>query len=78
MPSVSWGTLAVLLSSACVRPLAFKLNGGLYLNRCTSLRETQMFQPPGAYGWVMPEERSTDIDTLNDFAIAENIMAGRK
>ena len=59
-------------------PPAYNLNGGLYLNRCTSLRETQQFQPPGAYGWVMPEERSVDIDTLNDFALAENIMAGRR
>jgi CMP-N,N'-diacetyllegionaminic acid synthase len=59
-------------------PPAFRLNGGLYLNRCTSLRETQMFQPHGTYGWVMLEERSVDIDTMNDFAVAENIMAGRK
>jgi CMP-N,N'-diacetyllegionaminic acid synthase len=59
-------------------PPAFNLNGGLYLNRCSSLRETHQFQPPGAYGWVMPEERSVDIDTLNDFAIVENILAGRQ
>lgn len=59
-------------------PHAYQLNGALYLNQCASLRETQMFQPPGTYGWLMPEERSVDIDTLNDFALAENIMAGRK
>jgi CMP-N-acetylneuraminic acid synthetase len=57
-------------------PPAFNLNGGLYLNRCTSLRESHQFQPPGAHGWIMPECRSVDIDTLNDFAIVENIMAG--
>lgn len=59
-------------------PSAYQLNGALYLNQCASLRATQMFQPPGTYGWLMPEERSVDIDNLNDFALAENIMAGRK
>ncbi len=55
-------------------PPAYTLNGALYLNRCTSLRETQMFQPPGAFGWIMPPERSVDIDTLEDFAHAESLL----
>lgn len=55
-------------------PPAFTLNGALYLNRCASLRETQMFQPPGAFGWIMPPERSVDIDTLEDFSRAESLL----
>jgi CMP-N,N'-diacetyllegionaminic acid synthase len=55
-------------------PPAYTLNGALYLNRCSSLRETQMFQPPGAFGWIMPPERSVDIDTLEDFAHANSLL----
>lgn len=58
-------------------PPAYTLNGALYLNRCSSLRETQMFQPPGAFGWVMPAERSVDIDSMDDFALAENLLMAR-
>lgn len=55
-------------------PPAFQLNGGLYLNRVSSLRETHQFQPPGTCAWVMPTERSVDIDTLADFAAAEAVI----
>ncbi|MES2594357.1 MAG: acylneuraminate cytidylyltransferase family protein [Verrucomicrobiota bacterium] len=58
-------------------PPAYILNGALYLNRCTSLRETQMFQPPGAHAWIMPPERSVDIDSLEDFALAEALLKKR-
>lgn len=58
-------------------PPAYILNGALYLNRCSSLRETQMFQPPGAFGWVMPAERSVDIDSLEDFLVAEKLLKDR-
>jgi len=59
-------------------PPAYTLNGALYLNRSSSLRETQMFQPPGAFAWVMPPDRSVDIDTLDDFALAETILKARR
>jgi CMP-N,N'-diacetyllegionaminic acid synthase len=55
-------------------PPAYRLNGALYLNRCSSLRETHQFQPPGAFGWIMPAERSVDIDTLDDFALTESLL----
>jgi len=58
-------------------PPAYTLNGALYLNRCSSLRETQMFQPPGTFGWVMPAERSVDIDSLEDFLVAEKLLRVR-
>jgi len=56
-------------------PPAYQLNGALYLNRSESLRGTQAFQPPGTRPWIMPEERSVDIDSLDDFALAELILA---
>jgi CMP-N,N'-diacetyllegionaminic acid synthase len=59
-------------------PPAFTLNGALYLNRCESLRQTRLFQPEGAYGWVMPHERSIDIDSTDDFARAEMLLRQRQ
>jgi len=44
-------------------PPAYVLNGALYLNRPASLRGTRSFQPPGALGFIMPIERSQDIDS---------------
>ena len=43
-------------------PLAYMINGALYLNRVTSLRAARTFQPPDALAYVMPPERSLDID----------------
>jgi CMP-N-acetylneuraminic acid synthetase len=59
-------------------PPAYQLNGALYLNRSESLRGTNAFQPPGTRPWIMPVERSVDIDSLDDFALAELILARSK
>ena len=55
-------------------PPAYILNGALYLNRCTSLRASRVFQPPGALAHVMPRERSLDIDTPDDLRLAELLL----
>lgn len=59
-------------------PPAYQLNGALYLNRSESLRGTHAFQPPGTRPWIMPADRSVDIDSLEDFALAELILARTK
>ena len=59
-------------------PPAFTLNGALYLNRCDSLRQSRLFQPEGTRGWVMPHERSIDIDSLEDFTRAETLLRKRQ
>lgn len=55
-------------------PSAYQINGALYLNRCDSLRKDRMFVPLGARPYVMPCERSIDIDTALDFFLAETLM----
>jgi CMP-N-acetylneuraminic acid synthetase len=57
-------------------PPAYTLNGALYLNNCSSLRDTYAFQPLGALGWIMSKQRSMDIDTMDDFLVVENVLLG--
>ena len=52
-------------------PPAYVINGALYLPTCESLRITRSFQPPGTLGYVMPTERSVDIDHSRDLLLAE-------
>jgi CMP-N,N'-diacetyllegionaminic acid synthase len=77
------GTLADFVSSdiAYFRrqdlPPAYVLNGAVYLNRRESLLRDRTFFPQGTYAYIMPPERSLDIDSLWDFYLAELIMRDR-
>ena len=55
-------------------PVAYSLNGALYINRISSLRKDRKFVLPNTYGFIMPEERSLDIDSLFDLFIADLIL----
>jgi CMP-N,N'-diacetyllegionaminic acid synthase len=55
-------------------PPAYALNGAIYLNRCESLLRDRTFLPPGTCGYIMPPERSLDIDTPWDFYLAELVL----
>ena len=55
-------------------PPAYVLNGAIYVNRVQSLLTSRNFQPPGALAYVMPVERSCDIDTPVDMQIAELLL----
>jgi CMP-N,N'-diacetyllegionaminic acid synthase len=55
-------------------PPAYVINGAIYLNRPSSLRRERKIVPPGALAYVMPRERSLDIDTPWDFHLAEMIL----
>ncbi len=55
-------------------PPAYMLNGAIFVNRVQSLLATRSFQPPGALAYVMPVERSCDIDAPLDLQIAELLL----
>lgn len=55
-------------------PPVYVLNGAIYLNRCESLLRDQTFLPQGTYAYIMPAERSLDIDSPWDFYLADLIL----
>jgi CMP-N-acetylneuraminic acid synthetase len=60
-------------------PPAYALNGAIYLNKISSLLEENTFLPENkTYAYVMPPERSIDIDTSWDFYLAELILKDQK
>lgn len=52
-------------------------NGAVYLNRVASLRAHRAFIPARSLGYLMPSERSLDVDTQWDFSLAEAALRGR-
>lgn len=58
-------------------PPAYVINGAIYLNKPDSLRKNRKIIPPGTLAYVMPQERSMDVDTPWDFHLAELIMSDR-
>ncbi len=59
------------------RPSAFVLTGAIYVNRVESLRRDQTFTPSGALGYLMPLDRSLDVDSETDLQAAEAALAKR-
>ena len=55
-------------------PPAYQLNGAIYINRCRSLRQERTFLPKDTLPYIMPAERSLDLDTLWDWRLAELIL----
>jgi CMP-N,N'-diacetyllegionaminic acid synthase len=53
----------------------FLLNGAIYLAECNHLRKHLSFLSPGTVGFVMPPERSVDIDTEFDWCLAEYLVS---
>ena len=51
-------------------PIYYRINGAIYLLKRSELDKTNMFIR-GCYAYIMPQERSVDIDTQFDFKIAE-------
>ena len=49
----------------------YKTNGAIYLTRRDVLTEQGSFYGSRAHGFIMPPERSIDIDTRLDFEMAE-------
>lgn len=56
---------------------SYALNGALYLVRIGHLFETETIFQRGCYAYVMPEERSADIDDQLDFEWCEFLCSRR-
>lgn len=59
-------------------PPAYALNGALYLARTDWLLEQQDFIGPETLGYIMPPERSVDLDTLQDWRWVEFLLEKEK
>ena len=58
-------------------PTFYHVNGAIYINRIDEInRDTSFNDNP--VGYVMPRERSVDIDTVEDLRIAEMLLNGTK
>ncbi len=52
----------------------YRLNGAVYVVNTQVFLSEHTFMPPGTVGYVMPRERSIDVDTEFDFRLAELLM----
>lgn len=57
-------------------PKIFRLNGAIYVGRTDMVFEKRTLLPEDMIAYVMPKERSIDIDEDIDFSIAEAFMEG--
>ena len=55
-------------------PKVYRLNGAVYVKQVDALRERQAFIDGNTIGYAMSQNRSYDIDTMEDFEIAEMVM----
>lgn len=56
-------------------PESFLLNGAVYVARARWLQESKTFLTDETVGWVMPRERSLDIDSREDLAQCELLLS---
>lgn len=59
-------------------PGAYVENGALTLTRRNIILESRTFYGKSMYGYVMPEERSLDIDTPSDLWLANRLLCERE
>ncbi|MFQ5677240.1 MAG: acylneuraminate cytidylyltransferase family protein, partial [bacterium] len=60
-----------------ILPLVYFPNGAIYwVKNCVFLEEKSFF-PTGTYPYIMPEERSLQIDTHWDFHVMELILRAK-
>lgn len=58
-----------------ILPPAYAMNGAIYVIRSKILRERRSYFTERTYAYVMPRERSLDVDTAWDLQIAEMALA---
>jgi len=56
-------------------PESFSLNGAVYLVKTKVLCEKRSWNLPGAYAYVMPQERSFDIDSEWDLQVVDFLLS---
>jgi N-acylneuraminate cytidylyltransferase/CMP-N,N'-diacetyllegionaminic acid synthase len=59
-------------------PPVYTLNGAIYLARCEILFERGTWYTEETYAYIMPRERSLDIDTPWDFHLVDLILRDRQ
>ncbi|MFA5292239.1 MAG: acylneuraminate cytidylyltransferase family protein [Phycisphaerae bacterium] len=59
-------------------PAVYKLNGAIYICRTDVLLQSKIFLPEKTLGYIMPKDRSIDIDDIVDFKLAELIFMEKK
>jgi len=60
-------------------PTRYRLNGAIYIIETKLLKKQRSFLPTsGCYAFVMDQESSVDIDSLQDFQYAEFLMNNRE
>lgn len=59
-------------------PETYQPNGAIYIAELEWLRRHRDFYAPEAVGYVMPPERSVDIDTMLDFRMAQALLTDEK
>ncbi|MEY5039688.1 MAG: hypothetical protein RLZZ48_457 [Actinomycetota bacterium] len=57
-------------------PPCYEINGALYVVTTDWFRRSHVFVDDDTLAFVMPRERSVDIDTPADFALAEQLLRG--
>lgn len=55
-------------------PTYYSPNGAIYITTPESLRKNKTFYPKKTIPYIMPKERSVDLDTQFDFKLAEFIL----
>jgi len=58
-------------------PAVYALNGAVYVVRRAVLLAARTFLPPGTLAYIMPEERSIDVDTPWDMHVVDMILTER-
>ncbi len=59
-------------------PAFYQLNGAIYLIQWDYFLKNDSFYGPQTYAYIMPKDRSVDIDTPLDFALADVLLAGKE
>jgi len=54
---------------------AYKLNGAIYIFNVQKFLTDQKFVTDDSIGYIMPRNRSIDIDTITDLKLAEQLLA---
>ena len=55
-------------------PVFYRLNGAIYLAYCNYIKERKSFFGEKTFSYIMPRERSIDIDNEIDFKLAKILL----
>lgn len=71
---VNFGRNKVMNKRRQELPVFYRLNGAIYLIHREYLKKVKGFIGKQTYAYIMPQERSVDIDTVFDFRLAQALM----